>query len=223
MRGAYLSSSIGKKQMMAITGLAWCIFVTGHMLGNLLFLESAEAYNAYGHGITANKHIYYLIEVGLLLTLLGHIFFAALVVIGNIKARPVGYAKSQQGNDKTAATLASRTMQYTGVLVLAFIVLHLWHFRFGVYYPTMLKGEEVRDLAKLMEETFASVGYFIWYLFAMVMVGFHLCHALWSSLQTLGLIPHGREKLLRRVSYAFGCLIAIGFSLNPLYIFFFRG
>lgn len=223
MKGSYLCSSIGKKQMMAVTGLAWCGFVTGHMLGNLLYLVGPEAFNAYGHGITSNKPLYYAIETGLLLTLLGHIFFALLVVLDNRRARPIGYSVGQQGSDKSAASFASRTMKYSGLLVLVFIVLHLITFRFGTYYSATLKGEEVRDLAQLMTEIFSSAGYVAWYAVAMLMLAFHLSHALWSSLQTLSLIPAGKEKGLRCLSQAYGWIVAIGFLLNPIYIYFFKG
>jgi succinate dehydrogenase / fumarate reductase, cytochrome b subunit len=217
----YILSTIGKKQMMAITGLAWCGFVTAHMLGNLLYLVSAEAYNAYGHSITSGN-LYYAIEAGLAATLLGHMFFALLVVLGNRAARPVGYAVSPQGKSKTSATMASRTMAYSGALVLVFIVLHLITFRFGTYYEGTAHGVPVRDLSRLMHEVFSSPGYVAWYVIALAVLAGHLSHALWSSLQTLGFIPGGKEATIRQLSYAFGIFVSLGFALNPLYIFFFQ-
>jgi succinate dehydrogenase / fumarate reductase cytochrome b subunit len=221
MSASYLSSTIGKKQMMAITGLAWCGFVTGHMLGNLLYLVGPEAFNSYGHGITSGK-LYYAIEAGLLATLLGHIFFAFLVVMANRAARPVGYAVSPQGKAKTGATAASRTMAISGTLILVFIVLHLITFRFGTYYEGTADGVAVRDLSRLMQETFSQVGYVAWYAVAMAVLAGHLSHALWSSVQTLGLIPGGKEAAIRKLSYAFGIVVSLGFVVNPLYIFFFQ-
>ncbi len=223
MSARYLCSSIGKKQLMAITGLGWCVFVLMHMLGNLLYLIGPEAYNNYGNNITGNKEIYYAIEAGLVSMLVLHVVFAAMVVLKNRAARPVGYAVSLQKNVKSAATFASKTMALSGTLILVFIVLHLITFRFGPEYPFMLKGQEVRDLHKLMTEVFQGVGYVIWYLIALTVLSFHLSHALWSSLQTLGLIPLGKEAGLRKLSYAFGILVCVGFALNPLYIFFLRG
>lgn len=219
--GTYFLSSIGKKQLMAITGLAWCGFVAGHMAGNLLYLVGPEAFNAYGHGITSGN-LYYLIEAGLAATLLGHIFFALLVVMGNRAARPVGYAVSAQGKAKTGATAASRTMALSGTMVLVFIVLHLITFRFGTHYEGTAHGEPVRDLSRLMQEVFSSPGYVIWYVIALSVLAGHLSHALWSSLQTLGFIPGGKEAVIRKASYAFGILVSLGFVANPLYIFFFQ-
>ncbi len=219
MTGSYLKSSIGKKQLMAITGLAWCAFVVAHMAGNLLYLVSHEAFNAYGHAITSNKPLYFTSEVGLSVTFVLHVFFALLVIIDNTKARPVGYAVSPQRGSKTAATFASRTMKYSGLVILAFTVLHLITFRFGPHYPGQANGVEVRDLARLMTEVFSSAGYTIWYIFALAMLGLHLSHALWSGLQTLGLIPANRETLVQRISYAYGWIVALGFAANPIYIF----
>lgn len=218
----YLCSPIGTKQLMALTGLGWCGFVFAHMAGNLLFLVEPGAYNAYGNAITGGA-LYYLMEAGLLTLLLAHIAAAAAVVIRNRRARPVGYAVGQQGSAKTAATFASRTMALSGLLVLVFIVLHLITFRFGPDYPFAYKGEDIRDLHRLMVEVFQSAGYTAWYLIALSVLSLHLQHALWSSLQTMGWIPGGKEMPIRKLSYCFGALVSVGFAINPIYIFFFGG
>ena len=222
MSARYLSISIGRKQLMAATGLGWCGFVLMHMLGNLLYLVGPEAYNNYGNNITGNKEIYYTIEAGLVTMLVLHIVFAILIVMQNRRARPVGYAVSPQSGSKTAATFASRTMALSGILVLVFIVLHLITFRFGPEYPFPYKGQEIRDLSRLMLEVFQSTLYVAWYLVALFVLSFHLQHALWSSLQTLGLIPWGKEACIRKVSYAFGILVSLGFAVNPIYIYLFQ-
>ncbi len=215
----YFCSSIGKKQMMGLTGLAWCGFVLSHMLGNLLYLVGPAAYNAYGHALTGNKAFYYAAETGLLLTFMGHVFFALLVTLENRKARPVGYAVSANGG-KGGASVSSRTMALSGMLTLVFVVLHLIKFRFGEYIPFSLEGKEIRDLHALMTDVFQSAGYVVWYVFAILILGSHLSHALWSSLQTLSLIPAGKECALRCVSKLFGWGIAFGFIVNPIYIYF---
>ncbi len=222
MSAHYLCSTIGKKQLMAISGLGWCAFVFLHMTGNLLYLAGAEAYNNYSQMITGNKEIYYLMEAGLVTFLVLHILFAAMVVLNNRAARPVGYAVSPQSKPKSAATFASRTMALSGTLILVFIVLHLITFRFGPEYPFMHKGQEIRDLHRLMMEVFQSALYVGWYVVALFVLSFHLQHALWSSLQTLGVIPGGKEAGIRKISYAFGILVSLGFAVNPIYIFLFQ-
>lgn len=219
---SYLCSSIGKKQIMGITGLGLCGFVLSHMLGNLLYLMGPEAYNSYGHGITGNKPIYYTIEMGLLFCFLAHVFFAILVSKESRAARPIGYAVNPSGmGKKGAASLSSRTIRLSGMVIFAFVIWHLITFRFGPEYAFDLKGAEIRDLHRLMTEVFASVLYVGGYAFALIVLGMHLSHALWSSLQTLSLIPPAKEKKLLCLSYLFGWGVAIGFFLNPLYIFFF--
>jgi succinate dehydrogenase / fumarate reductase cytochrome b subunit len=222
MSARYVCSSIGKKQLMALTGLGWCGFVLTHMLGNLLYLVGPAEYNNYGNNITGNREFYYPAEAALVIMLVLHVFFAMLIVLQNRAARPVGYAVGQGGSDKTAASVASRTMAYTGILTLVFIIFHLIHFRFGPDYPFEYKGREIRDLARLMHEFFQSGAYVIGYLICLVALSFHLQHALWSSIQTMGWIPGGKEAGLRKLSFLFGIAVSAGFALNPLYIFLFQ-
>lgn len=215
----YLRSSIGKKQMMAVTGLAWCGFVLTHMAGNLLTLVSSDAYNLYGHNIV-NNPLLYIAEAGLVITLGGHVLFALLTQLGNRRARPVAYAVSPKG--KGGTTAASRSLALTGTLILVFIVLHLITFKYGANYPTRLEnGMEVRDLYRLMGETFVQPLYLAWYLFSMGVLFLHLSHALGSSLRTFGWVPEG--KRLQCISYGFGLLVAAGFAVNPVYFYFFVG
>jgi succinate dehydrogenase / fumarate reductase, cytochrome b subunit len=222
MSASYLATNLGKKQMMAITGLLWCGFVVGHMLGNLTFLLGPEAFNSYGNAITSS-HLYYLIEAGLLATLLSHIACALMVVLENRAARPVGYAVSQQKGKKTSASFASRTMALSGLLVVVFVINHLLTFRFGPHYDAEYHGFAMRDLHKLMLEVFGQAPYVAWYVFAMAVLAFHLDHALWSALQTLGLIPDGKIGKIRLASHAFGFLVAVGFMVNPIYVLLSNG
>ena len=208
---------------MALTGLGWCLFVLAHMLGNLLYLVGPAEYNNYGNNITGNKEFYYLAETGLVVMLTLHILMAIMIVLQNRRSRPIGYAVSPQRGEKSAATFASRTMALSGTLVLVFIVFHLIHFRFGPEYPFMHKGQEIRDLARLMREFFQSGTYVLGYVVCLTVLSFHLQHALWSALQTLGLIPGGKENCIRKISYAFGILVSVGFALNPIYIYFLQG
>ena len=215
-----LCSSIGKKQLMGVTGLALCGFVLSHMLGNLLYLAGPDAYNAYGHAITGNKPIYYPIELGLLAFFVLHVLFAILVTLENKRARPIAYAVNPGMGTKGAASLASKTMIQSGMLIFVFVVWHLIQFRFGVYYPFEHKGEEIRDLHLLMTEIFAGTGYVAWYVFSLAILGLHLSHAFWSAFQTLAIIPPGKESCLRGFSKVFGWGVALGFAINPIWIFF---
>ncbi len=213
---AYFSSSIGKKQIMGLTGLGLCGFVLTHMIGNLLYLKGPDAYNGYSLALTSN-HLIYVAEGGLIAMFVLHVLFAIWVSAENRAARPIGYAKAPK--KKGAADLSSKTMLLSGLVVLAFVVLHLITFKFGPEYPYTIHGEEGRDLHKLMTEVFLQPLYTAWYVLAISILGLHLSHALWSSLQTLGLVGLGKEKKVRLLSYAFGVVIVVGFLVNPIYIY----
>ncbi len=137
----------------------------------------------------------------------------------NRRARPVGYAVGPSGG-KGGVNVASKTLAYSGMLIFAFLVWHLITFKYGPVYPVFHEGEVIRDLHRLMVEVFQSALYFGGYIFMMVVVAAHLSHALWSSLQTLGLVKAGREKCVHGASIAFGILVGLGFAANPLYIYF---
>jgi succinate dehydrogenase / fumarate reductase cytochrome b subunit len=215
----YLSSSIGKKQLMAVTGLAWCGFVLTHMLGNLLTLVGPDAYNMYGHKIVTNPFIY-IAEAGLVFTLLLHIVFAIWTQWENRTARPVAYAVSPKG--KGGVSPASKTLALSGLLILVFLVLHIITFKFGAYYTYRhSSGEEIRDLYRLMGETFVFPAWTLWYLLCLFVLFLHLSHALASSLRTLGLAV--AEKKLLCLSRGFALLVAVGFAVNPIYFYFIKG
>lgn len=215
----YFSSSIGKKQIMAITGLALSLFVLAHMAGNLLFLVGPEAYNAYGHALVSNPLIYFA-EAGLVVLFFVHLGCAVQLTIENRAARPVGYYVPPSGA-KGGITMASRFMILSGLLVAVFVVLHLITFKFGAYYATSAKGEEIRDLYRLMVEVFQSPVYVVWYLVALAVLGLHLAHGVSSAAQTFGAVSPGREVAFTQVGVIFGVVIAVGFSVVPLYIIFF--
>lgn len=204
--------------MMAVTGLAWCGFVVTHMAGNLLMFAGADAYNSYSHKLTSNPLIY-VAEAGLVVTLLAHMFFAIRVSLENRRARPVGYAVGPHG-EKGGVNFASKTLAYSGMLIFAFVVWHLITFKYGPVYPVFYQGDVIRDLHRLVLEVFQSTLYFGGYLFMMVVLAAHLSHALWSSLQTLGLVKAGRETCMHQASIAFGLIVGGGFALTPLYVYF---
>jgi len=214
----YCKSSIGKKLMMAVTGLIWTGFVAGHMAGNMLIFVSADAYNSYGHAITNNRAVYYGIETVLLLSLVTHVVMAFLLSKENWDARPVGYAFQAQGVKR--ATLASQTMKYTGAIVLFFVVWHLNAFRFGPVYMTTVNGVEMRDLYKLMTEAFSSPLYVLGYAVSLGLLGFHLKHGVQAAFQSLGFRHPKYTPWIKCGAVAYAVIVALGFISQPLYVFF---
>ncbi|HEX7674430.1 MAG TPA: succinate dehydrogenase cytochrome b subunit [Bdellovibrio sp.] len=215
----FLGSTVGKKYLMGITGLIWAGFVLVHMAGNLLIFVSNDAYNAYGHAITSGN-IVYVAEVILVLALIAHVSLAINLTVNNREAKAQKYAVAAKG--KKRVTLASRTMAIQGSLILVFIILHLITFKYGTVYTTNVHGTEMRDLAKLMVEVFAQPGYVVWYVICLILLGFHLKHGVGSSFQSLGLMEGTYRETWRKLSIAYGIIVALGFIAQPLYIFFGR-
>lgn len=215
---SFLRSTVGKKFIMGLTGLIWAGFVLGHMLGNLLMFISADAYNAYGHMLTSGNFIY-VVELVLIVSLLTHIGCAISLTLENKKAKGSRYAATPTGAKKTS--LASRTMAIQGSLVLAFVIIHIITFKFGTYYETTVNGVVMRDLYRLVIESFQNPIYTAWYLVALVVLGFHLSHGVGSTFQSLGLMDRKNRHVFKKLSYAYALLVALGFITQPVYAFLF--
>lgn len=212
----FLGSTVGKKYLMGITGLIWAGFVLAHMAGNLLIFVSTDAYNTYGHMLVSGNLIY-VVEVTLVLALIVHVYTAISLTIHNRSAKGSRYAVSASG--KKRATLASRTMAIQGSIILVFVILHIEMFKFGTYYETTVNGVVMRDLARLMIETFQSPGYVAWYVVALILLGFHLSHGVGSTFQSLGLMEGTYRDLWKKLSYVYAFVVALGFIAQPLYLF----
>jgi succinate dehydrogenase / fumarate reductase, cytochrome b subunit len=213
----YLMSSVGRKYLMALTGLVWSGFVFTHMLGNMLIFLSPEAYNKYGHALTSNPLIY-LAEAALLGTLLLHAVNGVQLWLRNQSTKPVKYAVTAKG--VKGASLASKSMVYSGSITLVFIILHLITFKYGANYTADYGSGPIRDLHKLMVEVFHQPAYIAWYLFCLVLVGVHLFHGFSSSFQTLGLNHPRYNKLIKNLGMVYAVVVAAGFISQPLYVFF---
>lgn len=206
MAESYLSSSIGKKLAMAVTGLALYGFLLGHLSGNLLLLrrDGGAAFNAYSDFLVSHP-LLVPVELGLVAIFIVHIYFAVIVARDNRRARPVAYEVTKAVGERS---WASRTMIWTGSLILVFVVLHLKTFKYG----------ELGDgsLYDLVVETFRDRLYAGWYVAAMLLLGFHLWHAFRSAFQTLGL--YARPKL-KAVSIILCVIVSGGFAVIPVWIF----
>jgi succinate dehydrogenase / fumarate reductase cytochrome b subunit len=210
----YICSSIGKKQVMAITGFLLILFLLAHLLGNFLFLLGADAFNTYGH-MMINNPLLIPMELGLLAIFISHLTLAIWTTIENKAARPTPYYfKTTRGG---GSNFASSTMPYTGLVILIFIIAHLIHFKYGAYYTTNVNGVEMRDLYKVVVEYFQNKIWVLWYLFAMISTGIHVAHGFQSVFQSLG-INHPRfTPWIKKISCAVGIFIGVGFSALAIY------
>lgn len=204
-------TSILKKTLMAVTGLVWFLFIIGHLLGNLLITVGPETYNAYAKALVSNPLIYPA-EILLLVFLVVHAFSAWRVTNENNQARPDRYMVKAASTG--SSTFASRTMWYGGVILLLFLIIHLWMFKFGDY-----EGEH--GLWGLVVRSFHNPLISIGYIIAMIPLGMHLSHGFSSALQTLSAIQPQWYKGFKQAGQALGWLLAIGYILLPIWAWFF--
>lgn len=213
---SFLASSIGKKIVMAVTGIMLVGFVVGHMAGNLqLYLPAhggEHPLDAYGHFLRTMLHGagIWIARGGLLVAALLHIWAAVTLTQMNMEARPVAYkeVKSQ------ASTLASRSMRVSGFIVLSFLIFHLLHLTLGKIGP-FEEGKVFQNVVQGFQSPVIS-GF---YILAMVCLFGHLRHGVWSMLQTLGLSHPSYNTLRDRLAFGVALLVVganISFPLAVL-------
>jgi succinate dehydrogenase / fumarate reductase cytochrome b subunit len=205
MRQATLfDSSIGKKVVMAVTGLILFGFVIGHMIGNLQVFLGAKALNDYSLFLRDFLHGagLWIARAVLLASVVLHIWAAYSLTVMNRSARLVGYREWKARE----SSYASRTMRWSGVLLLAFIIYHLLHFTTGTLHPDFVPGDVYHNVIVGLRQAPAA----IFYIISMVALGFHLYHGSWSMLQTLGLNHPRWNKLRFAVSVALAAAVVVG-------------
>ena len=220
-----ISSSIGKKLITSITGLALVGFVITHLAGNLLLIEpTGHAFNAYAYKLETFGALLWAAEIGLIVFFLVHIVNGFRLKKNHLDARPIGYRTYASKGGPTKQNLSSRSMIISGTVLMVFVVLHVWHFKFGpgieAGYAIQLEGHEVRDLHRFVVEAFSSVWIVALYVGAVIFLGLHLKHGIWSGVQSLGALNSRTSPVVYTVGAILGVLLAIGFLFLPLYIHF---
>ncbi len=202
-----LWTSVGKKLMMAVTGLCFCCFLTLHLAGNLTIYGGKDYFNAYAEHLHSLGPIITLFELGLLFFAIIHISTGLLLFYQNFKARPERYAANKRAGGRT---LGSATMPYTGVILLLFVIYHLFNFHFVDKTHT--------TIFQIVSNAFAKPGYVFIYAFAMIVAAVHVSHGLWSAFQTLGVDHPKYTPFLRGLSIVFSLIVGIGFGFIPVYV-----
>jgi len=181
---------------MAVTGVGLFGFVIAHMLGNLQAYLGPAALNGYGETLREHPVLLWGARSGLLLAAVLHVWAAVSLTRTNRAARPVGYRQRQNRE----STYASRTMRWSGVILLLFVVYHLLHLTFGTVHPSFEPGDIYHNLITGLQIGIAP----FFYVLAILALGLHMYHGVWSLMQTVGL-SHPRYDRLR---YAFAALVA---------------
>jgi succinate dehydrogenase cytochrome b subunit len=208
-------SLIGKKALMAVTGVILFLFVVGHLLGNLKIFEGPAKFNAYAEGLRTvgapffgRGQLLWVARLVLLVAVLAHIWAALETARASWRARPVGYRRLQP----TETTYAARTMRWGGVLILLYVIYHLLDLTFGRVNPSFVPGDVYHNaVASFQRWPVVAV-----YVAAMVVLGLHVYHGTWSALQTLGLNRPPTDRWRRGAAAVIALLIAGLYTAIPV-------
>ena len=212
------SSSLGKKYLMAITGLFLCSFLVIHFLGNIALFTDPVQFNEYTRFMSSNP-IIRVMEIVLVTGFLTHIIDAIILTRANKKAQPVKYAMN-----KNKSSWYSRNMGLTGSVILAFLILHLqsfWYeYKFGEVLMTVdSNGDEIKDMFTIVKTAFSEWWYSAMYVLAMILLGSHLNHGFQSAFQSVGLRHKKYTPTIKMLGAGFSILITLGFISFPIYFF----
>jgi succinate dehydrogenase cytochrome b subunit len=206
----FLASTNGKKVIMGLTGAILFAFVIGHMAGNLQIFEGPEKINAYGRFLHSVPEILWVVRIVLLASVGLHIWACIGLAARKLESRPIGYYKKQS----VASTYASRTMYWSGPILLAFIIFHLLQFTVGVLTPgaEFKEGDVYRNMVGGFSVWYVSA----WYIFSMLLLGLHIRHGAWSMFQSLGFNHPRHTPVLKKGAAVFAIVIVGGFISIPI-------
>ena len=204
-----LKSSIGKKLMMAVTGLCFCSFLIVHLAGNLILYSGRDAFNSYAEKLHSLGSIITMAEFGLLFFAIIHVLIGTTLFYQNLRARPIRYSVNKWAGGRS---IGSVTMPYTGFLLLIFVIIHLLNFHFIEKNDT--------TIFQIVTDAFAKPGYIAMYIAAMIVVAIHVSHGFWSAFQTIGANHPKYMPFIRGLSIVFSIALGVGFGFIPIYFSF---
>ena len=213
-----LSSSVGTKLLIGLTGFGLFIYLILHLAGNALIFAGPEIFNEYSHRLISNP-LLIPIELGLLAIFVVHIYKTITMYLGNQRARPVRYAKKEWAGHTSRKTIASTTMIGSGLFILLFVIVHVKQFKYGSYYQTVADAS-VRDLYRTEIEVFQQPLWVAFYVIATLVVGLHLRHGIASAFQSLGLDHPVYTRRLTIWGIVFAVIIGGGLALIPVVVYF---
>jgi succinate dehydrogenase / fumarate reductase, cytochrome b subunit len=213
-------SSLGKKYIMAVSGLALFLFVVGHMLGNLQIFLGPEAINAYGYFLQSKPELVWTARIGLLLMVVLHIWSAIKLTAENRAARPKSYGEYKP----VGSSYASRTMFVSGLVIFTFIVYHLLHYTVqaeginftNTDFKTLHDAKARHDIYNMMVIGFSNPVVSIFYIISMALLSLHLSHGVASMFQSLGWKNRKYGKFIDRLALVVATILIIGYSAIPI-------
>jgi len=214
-RSSFLFSSVGRKFIVAITGLALIGFVVMHLLGNLQMFLGPDPINSYAKTLQDLGPIIWVARISLLVFLVTHVYVSIALSRENQAARPEAY----KYDATVGATWASLHMRMTGLVILAFLIIHLMHFTFRWLHPeftTFFDEQGRNDVYRMVVIGFQNRFYAFGYIIAVAFLGVHLSHAISSVFQTLGVSSPSTRKRLEKFAFAISLFISIGYMSIPV-------
>lgn len=219
----FLTSSIGKKLVMSLTGLFLIIFLLIHLTGNLQLLldDGGRQFNIYAKFMTTNPFIK-VTSYGLYAFILIHAVQGILLWTNNRSAKGGGYAVNNTRATNTVAGVA-KNMGWLGIIIFVFLLIHLYQFwlqmKLGTIPMVEYDGEQVKNLYAPVMSAFTNVGFVVFYVLSMIVIAFHLWHGFQSSFQTLGLNHKKYTPFIQFLGKAYSILIPLGFAAIPILFF----
>jgi succinate dehydrogenase / fumarate reductase, cytochrome b subunit len=206
----FWASTNGKKAVMAITGAILFLFVLFHMIGNLQVFEGPEQLNIYWFALRRFPEALWGARLVMLLAVVLHITASIQLALRKSAARPIGYAKRQNVN----SDYSSRTMYWSGPILLAFVIYHLLHFTAGYVHPgfNFVEGDVYHNVIGGFSVWWVAA----WYIFSMILLAFHIRHGAWSMFQSLGMNHPRHTPILKTAASALAIVIAAGYISIPL-------
>jgi succinate dehydrogenase / fumarate reductase, cytochrome b subunit len=206
----FWGSTNGKKAVMAVTGAILFAFIIGHLAGNLQIFEGREKLNAYGHLLHSIGELLWPVRIVLIVSVLLHILATVQLALLKKRARPVGYSRKEA----IASSYASRTMYWSGPIVLAFVIFHLLQFTAGYIHPEsqFIEGDVYHNVVAGFQVWWVSV----WYIFSVSLLGLHLSHGISSMFQSLGFNHPKHTPVLKSAAVAVAVVIVLGYISIPI-------
>lgn len=216
----YLSSTVARKFVAGLTGVLLIAYLVLHLAGNLTLFAGQGLFNLYAHRLESLGPLLLVAEVILALLFVLHAVVGIQVFLEKKRARPDGYAMTATRGEPSRQTMASRSMIVTGIVLLVFIPIHVWMFKFRPTPVTTIDGREARDLYALVYAAFKQPLIAWGYALVMGFLGFHLRHGFWSAFQSLGAL----NPRLLPLCYALGLVVALilagGFVVLPVWMLY---
>ena len=201
----FWQSSVGKKVVMAVTGVVMVLYLVTHVLANLLVFDGPDRINRYAAILHATGAALWGARLVLLVAVVLHIVAATQLTLRSRAARPEAYAS---GRDPQVSTFAARTIRWGGILILVFLVYHILHFTLGTAHPQFIELNPYHNVTTGFRNPLVAA----FYLIAMAAVGLHLYHGVWSSGRSLGVSQPSPRPLQRRLALLVAGLVWLGFT-----------